>query len=315
MARILVTGATGFLGQTLVPKLALMHEVHAATRLAPSSCSGLRQVTWVHGPDLGPRADWGPLLVGMEAVVHLAAIAHVPVGATAEQLSRVQEVNALGTLSLASQAAAAGVSRFIFMSSVKALAERSGSRPLRPDDAPAPEDAYGRAKLAAELGLAQIQADTGLNIVTLRPPLIYGPRAKGNFALLVRVVRRGLPLPFASLTNRRSLLSVWNLADAICACLESSRASGATLHLADDRTVSTRELVELIAQGAGVGLRMFPVPPSILAAGFRAIGQRATSDRLLGTLELDTSLTRATLDWTPPLSLEEGIVRAVRDSR
>jgi nucleoside-diphosphate-sugar epimerase len=108
----------------------------------------------------------------------------------------------LGTLSLASQAAAAGVSRFIFMSSVKALAERSGSRPLRPDDAPAPEDAYGRAKLAAELGLAQIQADTGLNIVTLRPPLIYGPRAKGNFALLVRVVRRGLPLPFASLTNR-----------------------------------------------------------------------------------------------------------------
>lgn len=313
MTGVLVTGAGGFLGRAIVPALAARRPVRAVTSV-PAAAPVTRNVEWVVGPRLGPDADWSSLLRDIDAVVHLAAIAHVPAGDSSELAARVREVNALGTLRLARQASERGTSRFVFMSSVKALAERSGARPLRADDLPAPEDAYGEAKLEAERGLATLATDTGIDCVILRPPLVYGPRAKGNFARLASAVRRGLPLPFASLRNRRSLISVWNLADAVETCIDQAAPCGGTYHIADERSVSTGELVELIARGLGMTPRLLPIPTVALRWGLRIVGQRDLAGRLLDSLELDTSCARLRLGWAPRLSIEAGIARAVQEA-
>ena len=312
MSGVLVTGAGGFLGRAIVPVLAARRPVRAVTS-QPDSAPRIGHVEWVVGPRLGTDADWSPLLRDIQVVVHLAAIAHTSAGDPAAHAARVREVNAAGTLRLARQAVERGASRFVFMSSVKALAERSGARPLRPDDRPAPEDAYGEAKLEAERGLAALAADGGLDCVVLRPPLVYGPQAKGNFARLGSAVRRGLPLPFASVQNRRSLISVWNLADAVEACIDQAAPCGGTYHVADERSVSTGELVELIARGLGVRARLLPIPPAALRWGLVIAGQRDLAGRLLDSLELDTSFTRARLGWVPRLGIEAGIVRAMQE--
>jgi len=313
MGRVLVTGATGFVARSLVPSLAQTWTVRAASR----RCAELvfaADVERAVAPQLGSGERWGSALEGVDTVIHLAALAHAPAGNDADAERRVRAVNEVGTLALAREAAAAGVRRFVFLSSIKALSERSTGQPLRPDDAPQPEDSYGRAKLAAEQGLRQVAADTGLDLVVVRPPLVYGPAAKGNFAQLVRVVARGVPLPFGALHNRRSLISVWNLSDALRACIDAPLAEGRILHVADERPVSTRELVELIARGLGRSARLVPMPPAALGFALRALRQGAVADRLLGSLEVDISEAQQVLGWTPRLAPEVAIPRAVRDA-
>lgn len=308
MRRVLVTGASGFLGREIISALGLRHEVHAAARHPIDVPAGVR---WVESPDIGGDANWRAVLRDIDAVVHLAAIAHVPVGSGPNAAQRIDAVNVRGTECLASQAAEAGVRRFVFMSSIKAVGDYSGTCALRPEMPPRPQDAYGRAKLLAERILMDIASESKLEVVILRPPMVYGPNSNGNFALLVKWVRRGLPLPFGSISNQRSVVSVWNLADVVDRCVDSDVA-GHTFHVTDQHAVSTRDLVDYIARGLGLPTRLINIPPWAIRLCLRAAGRMDLARRLLDSLEVDGRLTNSLLSWQPEYSTEESIARAVQ---
>jgi nucleoside-diphosphate-sugar epimerase len=304
---VLVTGASGFVGRVLIERLGQERPVVAASRDCMQVPAGSE---WVQSPDF-ERDTGGLPLARVGAVVHLAAIAHVPAGATDEARRRVLRVNAAAPVELARRAAASGVRRFVFLSSVKALGERS-SAPLAPDAPAAPEDLYGEAKLAAERGLAEVARDTGLEVAIVRPPLVYGTGVKANFAQLVRWVTRGRPLPLGAARNRRSLVNVWNLADLLAVCCDAPAATGGVWHVTDGRSLSTRELVEAIGRAAGVRPRLWNVPPTLVRAALALAGRGAMAGRLFDSLELDDSATRARLAWRPPTEMDDALARTVR---
>ncbi|MCZ8132998.1 MAG: NAD-dependent epimerase/dehydratase family protein [Steroidobacteraceae bacterium] len=304
---VLVTGASGFVGRALVERMCRERVVVATSRDRAQVAADAK---WVPSPDF-ELGTLGLPLGEVGAVVHLAAIAHVPAGASDRARRRVMRVNAEAPVEFARRAAAAGVRRFVFLSSVKALGERS-SAPLRPDAPAAPEDLYGEAKLAAERGLTAVARDTGLEVVIVRAPLVYGPGVKANFAQLVRWVACGRPLPLGAARNRRSLVSVWNLVDALALCCDSPAAAGGAWHVTDGRSLSTRELVEAIGRAAGVRPRLWDVPPSLVRAALALCGRGAMARRLFDSLELDDSATLAQLSWRPPTSVDDALARTVR---
>lgn len=298
--RVLVTGASGFVGSHLVPLLlASGHDVTAATR-AETAVSGAARVV---SPDLGPDADWRPLLAGVEAVVHLAARAHVPsevAGPGVESL--YHRINADGTRAIARQAREAGVRHFVLMSSTGAVASASDGL-ITADTPPRPVTAYGRSKLAAE---AAVREEFGVGWTILRPPLVYGPGNRANFDRLVRLVRSGLPLPLAGVRNRRSFLHVGNLADAVLTCLGSPGAGGRTYLLSDGADVSTPELIRRIARVQGRQARMFALPPGVLRSMTRLPGGRALG-KLMSSLFVDSAPIRQETGWVPRFTLDEGL--------
>ncbi|CAA7622643.1 UDP-glucose 4-epimerase [Magnetospirillum sp. LM-5] len=294
--KILVTGASGFVGGPVCRALmARGHRVVAASR---RDLPGLEVVPI---GELGPDTDWRPALDGVEAVVHLAARAHVMQETETDPLALFRRINRDATLALARQAAAAGVQHLLFVSSIKVNGEATPpDRPYRADDAPAPLDAYGIAKAEAEQGLRAMDGPMALTI--LRPPLIHGPGAKGNLATLLKVLNTGLPLPLGGLTNRRSLVGIDNLADALAFLLE--RRAGGTFLIRDGEDVSTSQLLRLLGDGLGRPARLMPLPAFL----FRLLGRSGTIRRLTGSLVVDDSPLRA-LGWTPPLSLKDGLAR------
>jgi len=221
-------------------------------------------------------------------------------------------VNVKATERLARMAAASGVKRFIFMSSIKVNGERTFDRSFTDADSPRPEDAYGISKWEAEQALARIAKETGLELVVLRAPLVYGPGVKGNFLRLMRLIARGAPLPFASVANRRSLVYVGNLVDAISACIEVPAAAGNTYLVSDGEDVSTPELIRALAAALGVPLRLFPLPPAVLKISGALVGKRGAIDRLTQSLQVDSSRIRAGLGWRPRFTLTEGIEQTAR---
>lgn len=302
--KVLVTGASGFVGNTFCAALSRAgREVTAGLRQAPSAA-----MVWRPAPDLGPDADWTAALAGQDAVVHLAARAHVMAETEADPLTLFRRVNRDGTLRLAEQAATAGIRRFIFVSSIKVNGEATRpGQPFRADDAPAPLDPYGVSKAEAEAGLAGLAARTGLELVVIRPPLIHGPGVKGNLATLMKAVARGLPLPLGCIDNRRALLGVDNLADLIGLCLTHPGAPGGTFLARDDREVSSPDLVRLMGAAMNRSARILPVPAAILRLGCGLLGRATAFDRLAGWLQVDDGPTRQRLGWTPPLTLEAGL--------
>lgn len=285
--RILVTGADGFIASALLPALrASGHEPRAAGRTATGDIDG--------------STDWRVLLDGCEAVVHLANVAHRATDARA-----LERVNVEGTRRLAEQAAACGVRRFVYLSSVKALGEETIERPFDERSVPAPTTAYGRSKLAAERALARVAAGTALEVVALRPPLVYGPRVKANFFALLRALARGWPLPLAHLRNRRSLVYVGNLADAILRAVEAPQAAGRTWLVSDGPAVSTAELCRALGEALGRPARLFPFPGALLDSipALRALTR---------SLEVDDRALRSELGWQPPFSLGEGLRATAR---
>lgn len=306
MSRILVTGAGGFLGGPVCRALvASGHQVQGAVRRADVSLPA--GVAAIPGPDLGADADWQDALVGVEAVVHLAARAHVMDESAADPLALFRSINRDGTLALARQAAHAGVRRFLFISSIKVNGEATPiDRPFTAMDAPGPQDAYGLSKAEAEEGLARLAAATGLECVVLRPPLVHGPKVKGNLALLLRLVASGLPLPLGAIGNRRSLVGAANLADAIRFLLECPVAAGGTFLIRDGEDVSTPELLRRLGLALGRRPWLVPVPPALLGAGLRLVGRGAMMERLAGSLVVDDAPLRA-LGWAPPQSLDQGL--------
>jgi nucleoside-diphosphate-sugar epimerase len=264
--------------------------------------------------DIGPDAQWAEALAGCEAVVHLAGRVHMMRDNAPDPLAAYRRVNTQGTLSLARQAAAAGVRRMVFVSSVKVNGEETGPHAAFSEtDAPAPADPYGISKAEAESGLQALAAETGLEVVIVRPPLVYGPGVKANFLAMTRFLARGVPLPLGSVTrNRRSLVALDNLVDLMIRCLDHPAAANQVFLVADGEDLSTTELLRRTAMALGVRPRLIPVPVPVLMAGATLLGRRAVARRLLGSLRLDISKARRVLEWVPPVSVDEGLRRTVR---
>lgn len=307
--RILVTGANGFVGRALCAVLAERgHLVVAVVR--PGRAAPARTEAAVVG-DLDGDTDWSKALHGVDAVVHLAARVHVMRDEADDPLAEFRRVNVAGTRRLAEQAAAAGVRRLVFVSSVKVNGDNSPGRPFTDADPPAPPDAYGLSKHEAEMALAAVAAATGLETVVVRPPLVYGPGAAGNFRVLLDAVRRGLPLPLAAVRNRRSLVFVGNLVDALALCAEHPAAAGRTYFVRDGEDVSTAQLFRLLARALGRPARLWPLPPALLRAAATLLGRTAAADRVLGSLQVDDGALRLSLGWRPPFTLAEGLALTV----
>jgi nucleoside-diphosphate-sugar epimerase len=304
---ILVTGAGGFIGRALCDALATAGR--PLRRVARARDATLPDAVAVG--DIGPATDWRAALEGARCVVHLAARTHVMRESAADPLAEYRRANVEATARLAREAAAAGVRRLVFMSSIKVNGE-STTRPYTEADPPRPEDAYGVSKWETEQALAVIAAATGLEVVVLRPPLVYGPGVKGNFLRLMRLIARGVPLPLASVANRRSLIYVGNLADAVVAAIDAPGAAGRTLLAADAEDLSTPDLVRAIAHSLGTRARLLPCPPALLNLGAALVGRRAVAARLTGSLQVDASALRRELGWRPRAALAQGLEETAR---
>lgn len=311
MKRVLVTGASGFVGRRLCASLAAQGwQVRAALR-NPSLAHTGKNLEVHLVPDIGPDTDWSAVLADVDAVVHLAARVHVMHESAMDGLQRHRRVNTEGTATLARAAARAGVQRFIYLSSIKVNGERTAGEPFTETDPPAPVDAYGISKLEAEQHLTQIAVETGLKTAIFRPPLIYGPGVKGNFLRLIKLVDRGLPLPLAGIHNARSLLCVDNLVSAIAAALDRPQPVQGTFLVSDDHDLSTPELIRHIAVALGKKSRLLPCPPSWLLVAAKLLGRRAEAGRMIESLRINSSKLRQELQWNPPVSVDSGITAAV----
>lgn len=312
--KVLVTGANGFVGRALCRRLAEKGwPVTGATRQPADLGPGVCRVAM---PALGPDSDWQGRLEGIDAVVHLAARVHVMKETTDDPALEFDRVNRDGTLALARAARDAGVGHLLFVSTVKVMGEATAAgHPFRDTDPPRPEDDYGRSKLAAEDGLAALCQKGLARATVLRPPLVYGPGVKANFRSLVRLAASGLPLPLAAIANRRSLIHVDNLADAIATALAAEGRDCERFLVSDGEDLSVADLVRRLAAAQGRPARLFPVPPALLRLAGRMAGKTAAVERLVGSLAVDPSGFCRRFGWTPPVSLDQGLAGTVRNCR
>jgi nucleoside-diphosphate-sugar epimerase len=305
---VLVTGATGFIGRHLTAALRESGaEVVAATRTAQQA-PGVESLQF----DLArPECVLPQQLQGFDCVYHLAARVHA-MHVSSDDEAQFRQLNVHATQVLAQTAASAGVRTFVYLSSIKVNGERTLDRPFTADDAPAPQDAYGRSKWQAEQALREIEAQSGLRVVIVRPPLVYGPGVGANFRRMLALVESGWPLPFKSVNNRRSLVNVWNLTSLLLHVRSCDCAAGRTWLVSDDDDVSTPRLMSLIGSALGKRrVRLFAMPVAGLQTLGMLAGRRNEVARLVESLQLDTSATQAALQWRATTGVEEAVVRTV----
>lgn len=307
MSHVVVSGANGFVGRALC--CALLDAGHRVTGLVRRSGACVNGVAeWVdESTDYSGIGQSWPAGLTADCIVHLAARVHVMHDTAADPDAAFRATNVDGTLRLAAAAREHGVPRFVFVSSIKAVAESDNGKPLRENDPPRIEDPYGRSKRAAEEGLLRLGEATGLEIVIVRPPLVYGPQVRANFLRLMDAVWRGVPLPLSGADARRSMVYVGNLADALMCCATDPRAAHQCFHVADSTAPTVAELVRALGRHLGKPARLLPVPAGWLRAAGRLTGRSAQVDRLIGGLQLDTSHIRDVLGWKPPFSTDEGL--------
>ncbi|MGF7136714.1 nucleoside-diphosphate-sugar epimerase [Paraburkholderia sp. EB58] len=312
MTRILVTGANGFVGRALCRALvAGGHVVTGLVRQTGGCESGVQE--WADGgKDFSCLASSWPQELRPECVVHLAARVHVLNDDTADPDAAFRATNVEGALRVAEAAFQSGARRFVFVSSIKAVAEGDFGRPLREEDMPAPQDAYGRSKYAAEQALIRYGQDTGLEVVIVRPPLVYGPEVRANFLRLMDAVWKGVPLPLGAVSSRRSLVYVDNLADALMRCATDPRAAHQCFHIADGDDPTVAGLARSLGKHLQKPARLLPLPVSWLRAAGRLTHRSSQVERLIGSLQVDTSRIRTVLGWQPPHSLDDGLAATAR---
>ncbi len=310
---VLVTGANGFVGSALCVRLSVegisVRGAMRALNLKPNCTEAV-----VIG-NLAEKTDWTATLKNVEQVVHLAARVHVINEKTLDPLAEFRQINVECTAALARQAAASGVRRFIFLSSVKVNGEfTKAGQPFTADDEPSPESPYGVSKFEAELILRKIAAETGMEVVIIRSPLVYGPGVKANFEFMMRWLASGIPLPLASvIKNRRSLVAVDNLVDLILMCLKHPKAANQTFLVSDDEDLSTVQLLNRIAVVMGRQPHLFYLPISLLKIGATILSKPDIYNSLCCSLQLDIKKTKHLLNWSPPVSVDEGLRRAVKE--
>jgi len=310
---VFLTGGTGFVGSAVRQYLASRQEGELRVLLRDKHSPMASGVI----PAFVDSSDWycRPLpLANVDVVIHCAARAHIMKDEEPDPLKAYREINTIGTLEFAKQAANAGVQRFIFVSSVKVNGEQTSEySPFKAIDTPKPEDAYGISKCEAEQGLRNLAAETGMEVVIIRPPLVYGPGVKGNFAGMIKLVEKGLPLPLGAVHNKRSLVALDNLVDLIVTCIDHPGAANETFLVSDGEDLSTTELLRGVADAMGKPSRLIPVPASWLQFSATLLGKKAVAQRLLGSLQVDISHTQKCLNWTPPLTVKQGLQHCFPD--
>lgn len=310
--RILVTGANGFIGSALCPRLRksgflVRGAVRAKANTPAGRTSEFNGLQWVILHDRSTENETDHALGDVHTVIHLAARVHVMTDRAADPLREFRRVNLDWTKQLATVAASRAVRRFVYLSSIKVNGEQS-SRPFTEMDAPKPQDAYGISKWEAEQALVEISAKSAMETVILRSPLVYGPGVGGNFLQLLKILQRGIPLPLASVRNRRSLVYRGNLIDALCCCIRDRRAAGQTYLVSDGEDLSTPELIRRLGAAMGVNPRLWPFPTEWLCWAGRIVGKGGTIDRLVGSLQVDSSKIRQELGWQPTFSIDRGLL-------
>lgn len=309
LSKVLLTGGTGFVGRAVLNHLCQSRrEVVACSRAESMDVPDGARFLHVLGVDA--NTDWTPALDGGEVVIHSAARVHVMNDQSSDPLAEFRKVNVEGTLNLARQAAVAGVRRFIFVSSIKVNGEGTPQGVYyKADDIPNPLDPYGISKMEAEHGLRELAAQTGLEVVIIRPVLVYGPGVKANFLSMMRWLQKGVPLPFGAIHNKRSLVALDNLVDLIVTCIDHPAAANQTFLVSDGEDLSTSDLLRRMGDALGKPARLLPVPSRLLETGALMLGKQALAQRLCGSLQVDISKTRELLGWSPPVGVDQALLR------
>lgn len=309
--RVLVTGASGFVGRGL---LGILHHKYSVIAAVRSASAGISEVFTATVITIDGQTDWQAALQSVEVVIHTAARVHVMEDEALNPLAEFRKVNVLGTLNLARQAAEAGVRRFIFISSIKVNGEGTQLGKLyTAEDRPAPVDPYAISKREAEDALRQVAGETGMEVVIIRPPLVYGPGVKANFLSMMRWLNKGIPLPLGAIHNKRSLVVLDNLLDLIVTCIDHPGAANQTFLAGDGEDVSTTELLKRMAAALGKPARLLPVPVGLLQMIAVMLGKRAFCQRLCGSLQVDIGKARKLLGWVPPMSVDEALRKTAED--
>lgn len=307
MSNLLITGANGFVGRALISKLALEtnHFVRASVRKKIIQFSS--QIEVVENMDASSNTNWTDALRDIDVVIHLLARVHVMDDKVADPLLEFRNINVNATIALANAAAKQGVKRFVFLSSVKVNGESTFHKPFSESDLPHPQDAYAISKWEAEEALREISKDTGMEVVIIRSPLVYGPKVKANFLKMMQYISRGIPLPLGAIQNKRSLIGIDNLVDFIATTISHPNATNQTFLISDDEDISTTDLLRRIGKYIGMPARLIPLHPKILSFLFNILGRQDFGNRLLGSLEVDITKAKKLLAWSPPKTLDEGL--------
>lgn len=308
MSNILLTGATGFVGNRLLAKLQDKGHLCRAAVRRPSSSVDVQTDSVVVG-EVDANTDWSKAVKDIEVIVHLAARVHVMHDQADNPLVEFRKINLDGTRSLAEAAVKAGVKRFVYISTIKVNGEATKDSPFTSQDAPSPSDPYAIAKWEAEKALQEISQESGLEVVVIRPPLVYGPGVKANFLNLIKLVRKRVPLPLAGIKNKRTLVALDNLVDLIMNCCEHPDAAGHIFLAGDDESVSTAELIAKIAGAFGQRSPAFSLSPILMAWATRLLGKQAVWHRLSESLQVDTSEAKKVMGWQPVTSMDEELKR------
>ncbi|NOQ76567.1 MAG: NAD-dependent epimerase/dehydratase family protein [Methylococcaceae bacterium] len=309
---ILITGVTGFVGSAIAKKISEKNDTQIIATLRRKSSSLPTHIRPVLVGDLLGSTDYSEAVKGIDVVIHTAARVHIMQDNANNRLDEFRKINVDGTLNLAKQAAIAGVRRFIFISSIKVNGEATNGTPFTPDDKITTVDPYGLSKWEAEQGLIQIANETNMDIVIVRPPLIYGPDVKANFLSLMKLMQKGIPLPFGAIHNRRSLVALDNLVNFIIHCIDHPKAANKIFLISDGEDVSTTELLQKVADAFGRKALLLPVPVCWMIFAAKLIGKSDVANRLFGSLLVDSSKTRELLGWKPVITMDEQLKKMVK---
>ncbi|NVN64515.1 SDR family oxidoreductase [Pseudomonas putida] len=305
--RVFLTGASGFVGSAVLQRL-LADGMPIVATIRRNSTSLPPAVEALPFDSFEEACQWGEALLGCDTVIHCAARVHVMNDTEADPLAAFRKINVQGTMSLARQAVAAGVKRFVYISSIKVNGEETAlGQPYTAHDRPQPQDPYGISKMEAEAELWALAKASGLEVVIIRPVLVYGPGVKANFQAMMRLLSKGVPLPFGAIDNRRSLVALDNLVDLIAICIDHPAAANQVFLVSDGEDLSTTALLRRMAQALGAPARLLPVPGWLLSGGANLLGRTALSKRLCGSLQVDIEKTRKVLGWQPPVSVDAAL--------